>query len=162
MTDRTSEEDQSITHTELTLRKDTEKTITIGQPVPIRISSGHRLLHHDGKCSRPHGHNYEIVVTLSGTLDEEKGWLIDKGDVTSIIDEWDHRFILQEGDPLIEAFRDTGDDDALVILSEPPTTEKITQVLCRRLLNELPNNITQVDVTVQETEEFNSSYSASL
>lgn len=65
---------------------DDERTLSIGHGRPIRISAGHRLLHHDGKCSRPHGHNYEIGVEITGTLGDE-GWVVDKGTVTDIIDE---------------------------------------------------------------------------
>lgn len=55
-----------------------QRTLHIGADNPIRISSGHRILHHDGKCSRPHGHNYEITVEVTGELTEE-GWVVDKG-----------------------------------------------------------------------------------
>jgi len=30
----------------------------------FRFEAGHQLLHHDGKCSRPHGHSYTLVVKL--------------------------------------------------------------------------------------------------
>ena len=80
----------------------TRRVLHVGRDRPIRISAGHRLLHHDGKCSRPHGHNYEVTVTLTGDLTDE-GWVADKGDITTVIDEWDHMFLLEAGDPLIEA-----------------------------------------------------------
>jgi len=75
-----------------------ERTLFIGRDNPIRISTGHRLLHHDGKCSRPHGHNYEISVEVTGSLTQD-GWVVDKGDITSVIDDWDHRFLLEKDDP---------------------------------------------------------------
>ncbi|MCF2240096.1 6-carboxytetrahydropterin synthase, partial [Halobacterium salinarum] len=53
-----------------------ERTLHIGRDRPIRISAGHRLQHHDGKCSRPHGHNYEISVEITGQLTDE-GWVVD-------------------------------------------------------------------------------------
>lgn len=40
----------------------TERVLRVGGDSPIRISTGHRILHHDGKCSRPHGHNYEFSI----------------------------------------------------------------------------------------------------
>ena len=73
-----------------------QRTLQIGADNPIRISSGHRILHHDGKCSRPHGHNYEITVKVTGELTDE-GWVVDKGDVTDVIDAWDHRFLVEAG-----------------------------------------------------------------
>ena len=51
-----------------------ERTLHVGQNRPIRISTGHRILHHDGKCSRPHGHNYAVTVVVTGTLTEDGGW----------------------------------------------------------------------------------------
>ena len=130
-----------------------ERTLHVGHDRPIRISSGHRLLHHDGKCSRPHGHNYEISVTVTGTLTEE-GWVVDKGDVTSVIEEWDHRFLLQEGDPLVEAFEHAGDGDAVVVLDHPPTAEVMAVVLEERLRDEFPDTVSGVSVEVSETSEL--------
>lgn len=126
------------------------RTLHIGSGQPIRISVGHRILHHDGKCSRPHGHNYKITVDVAGTLTNE-GWVVDKGEVTKIINEWDHRFLLERNDPLIEAFESSGDDDAVIILEYPPTAEVMSAVLEQRLLDELDDNITDVAVEVSET-----------
>ncbi|ELK56142.1 6-pyruvoyl-tetrahydropterin synthase [Haloferax sp. BAB-2207] len=130
-----------------------ERTLHIGRDRPIRISSGHRLIHHEGQCSRPHGHNYEISVTVTGTLTEE-GWLVDKADITSIIDEWDHRFLLEKGDPLIDAFTQSGDGDAVIVLDHPPTVEVMAVVLENRLLESLPDNISDVSIEIAETNEL--------
>jgi 6-pyruvoyltetrahydropterin/6-carboxytetrahydropterin synthase len=130
-----------------------ERTLHVGRDRPIRISSGHRILHHDGKCSRPHGHNYEISVTITGELTEE-GWVVDKGDVTGIIDEWDHRFLVEDGDPLVEAFEQSGDEDALVVLDHPPTAEVMAVVLEERMLDRFPDTVSDVSVEVAETSEL--------
>ena len=130
-----------------------ERTLKIGEDRPIRISTGHRILHHDGKCSRPHGHNYEVSVEVTGTLSED-GWIVDKGDVTKIISEWDHRFLLEEGDPLIEAFERSGDDNGVVILDHPPTAEVMSVTLERKLLDTLPDTVSEVSVLVRETAEL--------
>lgn len=132
---------------------DRERTLSIGDNRPIRISAGHRLLHHDGKCSRPHGHNYEVSVEVTGTLGED-GWVVDKGTVTAVIDEWDHRFLLERGDPLVEAFEACGDGDALVVLDHPPTAEVMGVVLERRLAERLPATVSDVAVEVAETSEL--------
>lgn len=129
------------------------RTLTIGRDSPIRFSAGHRLLHHDGKCARPHGHNYEVTVKLTGTLTEE-GWIVDKGDITDVISEWDHMFLVQEGDPLIDAFEQSGDADSLIVLEQPPTAEVMSVVLERKLRAELPDNVSNVSVQVRETSEL--------
>ncbi|WP_458206455.1 6-pyruvoyl trahydropterin synthase family protein [Haladaptatus sp. NG-SE-30] len=139
--------------TESILESSPERTLHIGRDRPIRISSGHRLLHHDGKCSRPHGHNYEIEVTVVGELTEE-GWVVDKGDITAIISEWDHRFLLEVGDPLVEAFEQSGDSDAVVLFEDPPTAEVMSIELERRLREELPDTVSDVAVQVSETAEL--------
>jgi len=130
-----------------------ERELRVGEDRPIRISSGHRILHHDGKCSRPHGHNYEITVSVTGELTSE-GWVVDKGDITSVISEWDHRFLVEQGDPLIEAFEQSGDDDALVVLNHPPTAEVMAVLLEEKMTETLPDTVSDVAVSVRETGEL--------
>ena len=130
-----------------------ERTLHVGRDRPIRISTGHRIRHHDGKCARPHGHNYEISVAVTGELTAE-GWVVDKGDITQVIGEWDHRFLVERGDPLVEAFEASGDGDALVVLEYPPTAEVMSVVLERRLEDRLPDTVSEVAVEVAETGEL--------
>lgn len=134
-----------------------ERTLHVGRDRPIRISSGHRILHHDGKCSRPHGHNYEVSVSVTGELTAE-GWVVDKGEVTDIIDEWDHRFLLEEGDPLVEAFEGSGDGDAVVVLDHPPTAEVMAVILEQKMLERFPETVSDVSVEVSETNELCATY----
>jgi 6-pyruvoyltetrahydropterin/6-carboxytetrahydropterin synthase len=137
--------------------KSGERTLRIGDDRPIRISAGHRILHHEGKCSRPHGHNYQITVEVTGTLTEE-GWVVDKGDVTGVIDEWDHMFLVEDGDPLIEGFEASGDADALVVLDHPPTAEVMAVLLEERMLEAFPDSVSDVSVSVRETGELCATY----
>jgi 6-pyruvoyltetrahydropterin/6-carboxytetrahydropterin synthase len=111
------------------------------------------LLHHDGKCSRPHGHNYEVTVRVTGELTDE-GWVVDKGKITDVVDEWDHRFLLEAGDPLVEAFDASGDGDAVVVLDHPPTAEVMAAILEQRLADRLPETVSDVAVSVRETSEL--------
>jgi len=148
-----SRDDQDSTLSEIA----GERALQIGKDNPIRISTGHRILHHDGKCSRPHGHNYEITVEVTGRLSEE-GWVVDKGDVTDVIDKWDHMFLVQTGDPLIEAFETSGDGDSLVVLNHPPTAEVMSVILEERMLEAFPDTVSDVSVTVRETGELCATY----
>ncbi|MFB6162419.1 MAG: 6-pyruvoyl tetrahydropterin synthase family protein [Halococcoides sp.] len=140
-----------------TLGRGAERTLVVGRDRPIRISTGHRILHHTGKCSRPHGHNYEIRVEVTGTLTDE-GWVVNKGDITSILSEWDHRFLLEEGDPLVEAFEASGDGDAVVVLDHPPTAEVMGLLLEERMLSKFPDTVSDVSVEVSETGELCATY----
>lgn len=130
-----------------------ERELRVGEDRPIRISTGHRILHHEGKCSRPHGHKYEITVSVTGELTSE-GWIVDKGDITSVISEWDHRFLVERGDPLIEAFQRSGDEDSLVIIDHPPTAEVMAVLLEEELSDALPETVSEIAVSVRETGEL--------
>lgn len=134
-----------------------ERALRIGGKNPIRISAGHRILHHEGKCSRPHGHNYELSVEVRGELTKD-GWVVDKGEVTSIINEWDHRFLVEQGDPLIDAFETSGDADSLVVLDHPPTAEVMALLLEERMLEQFPDTVSDVSVEVAETSELCATY----
>ena len=78
--------------------------------------------------------------------------------MTSIIDEWDHRFLVEDGDPLEDAFEASGDADALVVLDHPPTAEVMAVVLERRMAERLPDTVTDVSVAVAETGELCAEY----
>lgn len=132
---------------------DEERVLYVGRDRPIRISAGHRILHHDGKCSRPHGHNYAVQVAVTGELTDE-GWVVDKGDITAVLSEWDHMFLVEQGDPIIDAFEASGDGDALIVLGHPPTAEVMSLILEQRLLDALPETVSAVDVEVRETQEL--------
>ena len=73
-----------------------------------RFSAAHKLYREEwsldknyegfGKCSNVnwHGHNYEMFVTLKGSVDEKTGFVADLGDVSKIlkvevIDKLDHK-----------------------------------------------------------------------
>lgn len=147
MSQRISEEDSSV------ISQAGERTLQIGRDRPIRLSAGHRLLHHEGKCSRPHGHNYEVTVTVRGELTDE-AWVVDKGVVTDVIDEWDHRFLLEAGDPLVDAFAAAGDANSTVVLDAPPTAEVMSAILEEKLADRLPDSVSSVAVSVRETDEL--------
>ena len=134
-----------------------ERVLRVGADRPIRLSAGHRIRGHDGKCSRPHGHNYAVTVEVRGEL-TEAGWVVDKGAVTDVLGAWDHRFLLEAGDPLVEAFEASGDGDAVVLLPGPPTAEVMAVVLERRLLERLPETVSSVSVAVRETGELEAGY----
>jgi 6-pyruvoyltetrahydropterin/6-carboxytetrahydropterin synthase len=96
-------------------------------------------------------------VEVVGELTAE-GWVVDKGEVTAVIDEWDHMFLLESGDPLVEAFETTGDGDATVVLDAPPTAEVMAVLLEEKLLEALPDTVSTVSVAVRETGELCASY----
>jgi len=49
------------------------------------------------KCSRLHGHSFRFEVRLTGIVDGEYGWLMDFGDISSVVrplvDILDHNYL---------------------------------------------------------------------
>lgn len=89
------------------------------------------------KCKRPHGHNYEVEVSLQGPLDPQLGWVMDYWDLDYIIEpllsKLDHR-MLNEVSGL-----------------ENPTAEVIANWFFVRLKDLIPNNLHLSQVRVFET-----------
>jgi len=63
----------------------TRRRLRVGGDRPIRISAGYRILEYDGKCSRPHGHDYEVTVEVVGRL-TPAGRAADKGTITDVVE----------------------------------------------------------------------------
>ncbi len=65
----------------------------------FRIEAAHHLPHvpEDHKCRRLHGHSFEIMVVVKGTIDNDTGWLMDFADiskaVTPVIEQLDHYYL---------------------------------------------------------------------
>jgi len=73
------------------------------------ISCGHRVVGHESACSRLHGHNYRVhfVVAPDNGLDD-LGRVLDFSVIKSRLcmwleDNWDHKFLAWEEDPLMNA-----------------------------------------------------------
>jgi 6-pyruvoyltetrahydropterin/6-carboxytetrahydropterin synthase len=62
----------------------------------IGFSAGH-FVSEGGKCERLHGHNYQVMVRVSGKIDAQ-GMVIDfrvlKTHLRRLCKEWDHRLLL--------------------------------------------------------------------
>lgn len=91
-----------------------------------------------GKCSNPkyHGHNYELEVGVTGSLDPETGFLIDIDILKQLIkeeveDPFDHKNLNIE----VEEFKNLN-----------PTVENIAIVIWKKLRKRLP---TEYDITIK-------------
>jgi 6-pyruvoyltetrahydropterin/6-carboxytetrahydropterin synthase len=90
------------------------------------FEAAHVLPHHQGKCSRLHGHSYRLDVSVSGPLQSEgpaTGMVVDFDELArivraSVIDALDHRHL----------------NDTI----ENPTSENIAVWIWRRLAPQLP------------------------
>jgi 6-pyruvoyltetrahydropterin/6-carboxytetrahydropterin synthase len=96
-----------------------------------------------GKCNNYnyHGHNYQLIVSVTGKVNEETGYLIDMKDLRDIIkDEVEERFDHKNLNLDTEEFKNLN-----------PTAENIVVVIWKLIKAKLPQNLT-LKVTLYETE----------
>jgi 6-pyruvoyltetrahydropterin/6-carboxytetrahydropterin synthase len=105
-----------------------------------------------GKCSNPnyHGHNYEIIVTLTGTPDPETGYVFDMKVLSDLIREhvtskFDHKNLNLD----TEYFRGLN-----------PTAENIAVVIWKILRDKIDSSL-DLKITLYETERNYVEYPAS-
>ncbi len=116
------------------------------------FNAAHRLYRKDwsfekndeifGKCNNPnfHGHNYELIVSITGEIDKETGYVIDmkvlKGIIkTEIEDAFDHKNLNIE----VPEFKDLN-----------PTAENIAVVIYNKMKSKLASHL-GLEVTLFET-----------
>jgi len=95
-----------------------------------------------GKCNNPnfHGHNYELIVSVTGEIDKETGYVIDMKVLKDIIkseveDAFDHKNLNIE----VPEFKELN-----------PTAENIAVVIYNKMTSKLDKNLDLV-VTLYET-----------
>jgi 6-pyruvoyltetrahydropterin/6-carboxytetrahydropterin synthase len=95
-----------------------------------------------GKCSNPHfhGHNYELIVSLTGPIDPRTGFVVDMKDLKDLIreeveDAFDHKNLNEE----VPEFRNLN-----------PTAENIAVVIWNKLRPHLPAE-QELEVVLFET-----------
>jgi 6-pyruvoyltetrahydropterin/6-carboxytetrahydropterin synthase len=116
------------------------------------FNAAHRLYRKDwsdeknfevfSKCSNPnfHGHNYELIVSLTGVIDKETGYVFDLGILSNLIKEhiennFDHKNLNIE----VEEFKNLN-----------PTAENIAVVIYDKLRKHLPSHL-ELEITLYET-----------
>ncbi len=105
-----------------------------------------------GKCSNPnyHGHNYEIIVSLTGEPQEDTGYVFDMKVLSDLIKEhvlskFDHKNLNLD----TEYFKDLN-----------PTAENIAVVIWRILRQKIDSKL-ELKITLYETERNFVEYPAS-
>jgi 6-pyruvoyltetrahydropterin/6-carboxytetrahydropterin synthase len=124
------------------------------------FNAAHRLYRKDwslekndeifGKCNNPnyHGHNYELVASVTGDIDQETGFVIDVKILKDIIkmeveDAFDHKNLNLD----VAEFKDLN-----------PTAENIVVVLYNKIKAKLKQGL-DLEVTLYETPRNFVSYS---
>lgn len=111
------------------------------------FDAGHRLSNYDGKCRHLHGHTYKCEITVACKVLDNKGMVIDFGDLKKIYNEtvdakFDHKMILQTGDPInqkigkaLEGFK--SQFNSIVWVTYNPTAEKMAKDIFEMVNNKI-------------------------
>jgi 6-pyruvoyltetrahydropterin/6-carboxytetrahydropterin synthase len=101
----------------------------------LEFDAGHRIPSHNSQCKNLHGHRYAIEITLSGDIISreglsENGMVMDFSDVKriakkSVVDLWDHAFLVYQNDLEILRFLNTLPDHKTVVFPTVPTAENM-------------------------------------
>lgn len=131
------------------------------------VCMGHRVVGHEGKCRHLHGHNYRITFFCNaetGALDQV-GRVIDFSLIKELLCEWleqqwDHRLLLWEADPLLTPLQSL--DPSVIAVPFNPTAENIAQYLVEVVG---PQQLSRTgirlsSVTVEETRKCSAYYDA--
>ncbi len=100
----------------------------------LEFDAGHRIPNHKSQCRNLHGHRYALEITLSGDVItqeiSENGMVMDFSDVKriareSVVDVWDHAFLVYEKDAEVLNFLNTLPNHKTVIFPSVPTAENM-------------------------------------
>lgn len=124
------------------------------------FSAAHRLVNHP-KCSRLHGHNYGITVTISNDKLDSNGMVIEFGNldmaVEPLIEAMDHMYI--HPNEQSETFQ-AGVSETFFLPALHSTAECIAEHICKRLRAVMPWALL-IRVDVAETSKSVASYVSS-
>ena len=111
------------------------------------FAAAHRIVGSGGKCESMHGHNFKVVIAVSGSQLGEAGMLMDFGDLKKVLreitGELDHSDLNEH-----PAFKEAS-----------PSSENIAAFIFNRAQAKLDGSNVQVDsVTVAESETASATY----
>jgi 6-pyruvoyltetrahydropterin/6-carboxytetrahydropterin synthase len=129
------------------------------------IDAAHRVVGHEGgkgKCARLHGHTYSVVVrvTCLPQYYTTEGFVVDFAVLKDIINQWDHRTVLWEQDPLVvleDSVSTCHDHVGVVRVPFNPTSENMSQYLAELIQVEMFARVPhgKIEVVISETPKSN-------
>lgn len=103
--------------------------------VESQFSAAHAIRNYPGPCCQLHGHNYRVVVHLSGEELDALGMLIDYTDVkaalTTVLAPFDHAYLNELPDFAVA--NPTSEQIARILYQQLIATLFTTDDLCRRV-----------------------------
>ncbi len=131
----------------------------------LEFDAGHRIPNHKSQCRNLHGHRYALEITLSGDIISasdvsENGMVMDFSDVKkiareSVVDVWDHAFLVFKEDKVILDFLNSLPSHKTVIFPNVPTAENMAaeafKILKSQYKDTYGNHLTLERVRLYET-----------
>ncbi len=131
----------------------------------LEFDAGHRIPNHKSQCRNLHGHRYALEITLSGDIISasdvsENGMVMDFSDVKkiareSVVDVWDHAFLVFKEDKVILDFLNSLPSHKTVIFPNVPTAENMAaeafKILKSQYRDTYGNHLTLERVRLYET-----------
>ena len=112
----------------------------------LEFDAGHRIPNHKSQCRNLHGHRYALEITLFGDIITQKevsedGMVMDFSDVKkiareSVVDVWDHAFLVFRGDQVVLDFLNSLPNHKTVIFPTVPTAENMAAEAFKILKNQ--------------------------
>ena len=119
--------------------------------IETHFCAAHALREYKGATEPIHGHNFKVIVTVSGSTVDRAGMAIDFLELKPVVDEEVNRLHYGFLNEAVEEFRSDGGK-----LS--PSAENIAVVLYRRIGKRLPAAITMASVQVFESPGCSATY----
>jgi len=124
----------------------------------LEFCYGHRLLNYPGKCRHLHGHNARVLITLQADALDERGMLVDFGDIKQRVQQWvdenlDHNMILCKDDPIVPVLQAQG--ERFFLMETNPTAENIARLIFDRARSQ---GLPVVKVQIWETAKCQAAY----
>ena len=131
----------------------------------LEFDAGHRIPNHKSQCRNLHGHRYVLEITLSGDIilaenTSESGMVMDFSDVKkiardSVVDVWDHAFLVFKDDNVVVDFLNTLPNHKTVLFPSVPTAENMAveafKILKSQYQDIYGNHLTLKRVRLYET-----------
>jgi 6-pyruvoyltetrahydropterin/6-carboxytetrahydropterin synthase len=128
------------------------------------FSAGHRVAGHENKCAHLHGHNYRTHFKVGAPKLDGVGRVLDFSVIKSKLcmwleDNWDHKMLIWENDPLCADLKKLVPDD-IVVVPFNPTAENMAEYLVEEVSVDLLSGTgcILVECKIEETRKCSAIY----
>lgn len=127
--------------------------------------AGHRVAGHENKCAHLHGHNYRVHFKVAAPQLDTVGRIMDFSVIKEKLcmwleDNWDHKFLLWEYDPLHEDLKRLVPGDIITVPFNP-TAENMARYLVEDIaVDQLAGTgCVLIECKIEETRKCSATYS---